>query len=957
LGALVSAATIVVGCLGAGVAFWLLPASIDIVAWPPAGPVRVALFAPLFKLWAALGAGLVATAALLFVGSRSAPARAKRAQIVAPLWLLWLWTVPYWPWLPDRAPALLILAGPVRWLMVAAAVVGVVTAWARSPGYRITVPGRGTIFAVTLALYCGLGMRSLATVGPGGDEPHYLIITHSLMVDRDVKIENNHARGDYRAFWGGDLRPDYLVRGQNGEIYSLHSPGISALVLPGYAVAGVWGAVLTICLVAALAALAVFDVAFLLGGPAIALLTWLCVCLTVPFVPHTWMIYPEIAGAAIVAWAVRWLVDLYVVSGSSGTHEGHDAGDAHSNVGSGPSTARPEPFDSPLILSMSKDERLAQDRPVEGRALRAGYRRITTWIWRGACLGFLPWLHTKFIVFLAMLTVFLLWRLRSRLRDAAALLLPIGLFSMAWLAYFYVIYGSIDPQVAYGAYTAANVRFENLPRSLLGFLIDQKFGLLVYSPVYLLSLAGMWRLLRDRAWRGFALALATTAIPYIISSARLYMWWGGSSAPARFLVPVLPLMAPPIAAALMAVRSQVGRATAASWIAFAVLVAAVGVVVPERLFLLSDPHGIARFLDAFQGSAPMADALPTFTEENWRAPMARAVPWIVAAAAALGLAALIAARARRVRTFWIVVVEAVVFIVTGSVISATPASPARAASILRGQVELMAAFDPDRLRAWDYGTSAKLDPDSLLRATSLAITVQPSRGAVDPQGRVTAQLALPPGRYEGRVWFQGQREHAGDLLLSVRRGDVLARVSGPLPNPATIAFDLPVRVGFWVRLSELAAARDVQRVEIAPLSIVPKSRRIDVQPRAIEAISGRPNAYIVYVNDETYPEGGVFWTRAANRGEVLVAPAGASQIVLTLHVGPISGVVGLTVAGRNLDTPMGPNETRQVSIDVPAGAGLVPISTQAPAWFRPASVDAKSTDTRALGCQVRVELR
>src|SRR5437867_2882618 len=31
--------------------------------------------------------------------------------------------------------------------------------------------------------------------------------------------------------------------------------------------------------------------------------------------------------------------------------------------------ARPEPFDSPLILSLSKDERLVQDRPVEGRAV------------------------------------------------------------------------------------------------------------------------------------------------------------------------------------------------------------------------------------------------------------------------------------------------------------------------------------------------------------------------------------------------------------------------------------------------------------------------------------------------------------------------------------------------------------------------------------------------------------
>jgi hypothetical protein len=468
----------------------------------------------------------------------------------------------------------------------------------------------------------------------------------------------------------------------------------------------------------------------------------------------------------------------------------------------------------------------------------------------------------------------------------------------------------------------------------------------------------MWHLLRDPTRRAFALALVATAIPYIISSARLHMWWGGNSAPARFLVPLLPLMAPPMAAALMSVRSRVGRATMTSWIAFAVLIAAIGVVVPERLFLLSDPHGIARFLDAFQGSAPMADALPTFTQEDWREPLTRAVPWIIAAAAAVGLAAFVAARARRLRTFWIGVVEAAAFIVAGSVLSAAPGSAARAESILRGQVEVMAAFDPDRLRAFDYGRFAKLDPDALLHTATLAIAVQRSPGeAVDPQGRVTPQLSLPPGRYEGRVWFQGQREQAGDLLLAVRRGDVLARVSGPLVNPATVAFDLPVQAGFWVKLSEPSAARAVQRVEIAPLAIVPKSRRVDVQPRAIEAISGHPGAYIVYVDDETYPEGGVYWTRAANRGEVLVATAGASQIVLTLHVGPVGGMVGLTVAGRDLETPMGPNETRQISVDVPAGAGLVPISTQAPAWFRPASVDPKSTDTRALGCQVRIELR
>src|SRR6185503_4624566 len=156
----------------------------------------------------------------------------------------------------------------------------------------------------SLALYSAFGLINAHDVGPGGDEPHYLIISQSLLSDRDLKIENNHQRRDYRDYFRAELHPDYLRRGSDGEIYSIHAPGLPVLMLPVFAVAGYQGAVILMCVFAGLAALAIFDLAVDLIGRRTAFLTWIAVCLTVPFIPYSWLIFPEVAGALLVAWSV-----------------------------------------------------------------------------------------------------------------------------------------------------------------------------------------------------------------------------------------------------------------------------------------------------------------------------------------------------------------------------------------------------------------------------------------------------------------------------------------------------------------------------------------------------------------------------------------------------------------------------------------------------------------------------
>ena len=79
-------------------------------------------------------------------------------------------------------------------------------------------------------------------------------------------------------------------------------------------------------------------------------------------------------------------------------------------------------------------------------------------------------------------------------------------------------------------------------------------------------------------------------------------------------------------------RSPATQAVAALLLAFSLCVAVAGVVWPQRFMLFSAPHGLAQLGQAVQAGSPLAWALPTFTEENVRAPLTLLVSWLIAAA-------------------------------------------------------------------------------------------------------------------------------------------------------------------------------------------------------------------------------------------------------------------------------------------------------------------------------------
>lgn len=189
-------------------------ASLGVVAVTSQSTIARAGFLPALWVLAALAIGAAVVVSWL---------RLSRDD-TAPLWLAlaaWL------PWLPGPIPpAFLVFDGPLA---------------------RVVV-----LLAAALV----------------GDEPHYLVITQSLLYDGDLQIENNHRRGDYMAYAGRDLRPDFHRRGRNGAIYSIHAPGVSALVLPAFAAGGYTRVVVFLALLFGVAGALTWRASYQLTGDA-----------------------------------------------------------------------------------------------------------------------------------------------------------------------------------------------------------------------------------------------------------------------------------------------------------------------------------------------------------------------------------------------------------------------------------------------------------------------------------------------------------------------------------------------------------------------------------------------------------------------------------------------------------------------------------------------------------------
>ena len=884
-----------------GLAIWLLPASVHVVGWEGDAASIVSLLPPVSRLWLVLSL----TSALAFAVGVTASRYNKLpqlARIVVPLMLLLLWAFPFLPVLPEYFPLLLLFGGPVRWVVFALACLGclLIAFNERIEAQFFSCPKKWTVFVVSLVIFTALGVHSKSALGLGGDEPHYLMIAQSLLADGDLRIENNHREHQYGGFFSGVLLPHFLRRGLDNTIYSIHSPGLPFLVLPFYALAGHWGAMILVALLASLAAATVFSLAQRLTSGPIAAITWAAVSFTVPFAPQSWLLFPEMPAALVMSCVAMWLW-------------------------------------SPV-----------SERPV-------------TWMCRGAVIGFLPWLHMRYSVLLAGAVICLLIRLWPRIRLAVSMLIPLVISGILWFGSFYVMYGTVNPTVVYGYDAGSNLQAANIPRGVLGLLFDQEYGLLIYSPIYLLVGLGCWLMLRKSATRWQFIGLIATTLVYVCTVTQYYMWWAGWSVPARFLVPVLPLMAPMLAVAIDRCRGTTGRGVVSLLLLISIGIFAVAMYEPVERILFNDRDGTGQLIESFQGGTWLTTLLPTFIEEDWRAQLPKLLRWSMSSVVAFSAALLIGRRARSLQcAFWSGVSCLVCFVFVGSVLHAGTSLDVQSESEQRGRLSLLEAYDGNRLQGYDYRGGRVLNEASLFQMAHVFKKLNEPQwfdGRVSssmPKGAVTGPFSFPPGRYVVRVEFLSIPDK-GEVWLAYHRGPgLLTRGSTGTMNVVSMIVDSPIALDpVWLGASTEELAKSILSIEIIPERVIPRSDRFRV-PNIwfAEAIDSELGQHVFHLDNQVWVEPEGFWIRGGSTASVLVSPAGESSVLVSIQNGAEPGTVTIEFSENKEIAMFNRFEIRQFRVQVD-GESVVQVDITPANGFRPSLIDSESQDERWLGSFVR----
>lgn len=318
-----------------------------------------------------------------------------------------------------------------------------------------------------------------------GDEPYYLLTTHSLYQDQDINVANNYRNKDYFHFYPPHLFPHlklnpYARRGRKGPdyFYPISQPGISVLMLPFYSLSQLFkGKILMFILKGSLSIWAV-----LLGlqiyllsrelwdKEKLALLLWFLYSFSSPIIFYSFHLYPAIPIAFFSVYLFRKI-------------------------------RSPTPLTSLHYLFL-------------------GFL-LSLFIWFGLKYNLIFW------PFLLVSLYLFLKEQRIRWRIIYFMIFPV--LSLALFhVYLYHLYGTFYPMAIYeGVITPEKLEtfrklMFKLPLmlrvdSFLDYFLDQRDGLLLYSPLYFFSFLGCVEIFRRN--KKDLILLLLVSLPFLLNYA------------------------------------------------------------------------------------------------------------------------------------------------------------------------------------------------------------------------------------------------------------------------------------------------------------------------------------------------------------------------------------------------------------------------------------------------------
>ncbi|MFH2108353.1 MAG: hypothetical protein ABII93_06775 [Chrysiogenia bacterium] len=322
------------------------------------------------------------------------------------------------------------------------------------------------VFLASFGLYSLILLSGILPSQPfTGDEPHYLLIAQSMVRDLDIDVYNNYLHKDYLEFYPGEISW-HAYPGKKGpaHLYSKHFPALPLLLTPAYWCGDRLGKTLkipginlpnernirillareTMTLFAALLVSFFFMLVWeFTQNRRTAFYSWLFFAFTPPILFYFQLLFSEIPVTLILL----------------------------------------------LILRQALFKESDSNKSL---------------FWSGLGIAVIPWFGIKYIILAAaILAIFLYLKWRILFKQQWKFLFffgPLLVSSALFLAFLWQIYGMISPFAVYfGTAAAKAISFSrHFSFSLrdfivqaLAFFIDQRLGLFIYSPLYVLFIPGI----------------------------------------------------------------------------------------------------------------------------------------------------------------------------------------------------------------------------------------------------------------------------------------------------------------------------------------------------------------------------------------------------------------------------------------------------------------------------------